>query len=306
MSISSPSPSPVKPLSEYHMRLRVGFGMAFAALGILVLDQLVGNWLGRPIYPFLFLGTAALIGLATLELHTLLDEHPRPPWLLCFASCLAVAFAGLPGLFRDGLPTWNLVTWIATASFLVLVIREMLLFRDAGGVMTRLGLFAFILLYLGLLPGYFLLLRFWPDRSPAMAGTAAMMLVIFVPKCGDIGAYFTGKALGRHRMTPLLSPKKTWEGLAGGLCSSVLVALGVHQFACPLFGSYLEASAFGLVVGVAGVLGDLAESLIKRDCRKKDASHVVPGFGGLLDVVDSVLFAAPVAYWWLLSGSTFR
>ena len=63
--------------------------------------------------------------------------------------------------------------------------------------------------------------------------------------------------------------------------------------------SDLAAAGFGLTVGIAGVLGDLAESLIKRDCRQKDASQVVPGFGGVLDVVDSVLFAAPVAYWWM-------
>ena len=124
--------------------------------------------------------------------------------------------------------------------------------------------------------------------------------MIFVPKCCDIGTYFTGRYLGRHRMTPLLSPKKTWEGLAGGLVAAMATALLVGWLIVPLFRRGAgEAVLFGLVVGVAGVLGDLAESLIKRDCGAKDASQVVPGFGGVLDVVDSVLFAAPVAYWWL-------
>ncbi len=99
-------------------------------------------------------------------------------------------------------------------------------------------------------------------------------------------------------MTPVLSPKKTWEGLAGGLVTSALIAFGLNHF-WPVLSSAVSALGFGLVVGTVGSLGDLAESLIKRDCQRKDASAVVPGFGGVLDVIDAVLFAAPVAYWWI-------
>ena len=99
-------------------------------------------------------------------------------------------------------------------------------------------------------------------------------------------------------MTPVLSPKKTWEGLAGGLALAMVAAFGINRAGGGL--SDLSALGFGLAVGGAGVLGDLAESLIKRDCQKKDASAVMPGFGGVLDVVDAVLFAAPVAYWWFI------
>jgi phosphatidate cytidylyltransferase len=124
-----------------------------------------------------------------------------------------------------------------------------------------------------------------------------------VPKGNDIAAFFTGTFVGRHKMTPLLSPKKTWEGFIGGMIGSVLVAIGlsfaVPKGAAPIFpGGVPEAAAFGVVIGLAGVLGDLAESLIKRDCHTKDASKSIPGFGGLLDVVDSVLFAAPIAFVW--------
>jgi phosphatidate cytidylyltransferase len=100
-------------------------------------------------------------------------------------------------------------------------------------------------------------------------------------------------------MSPVISPKKTWEGLAGGLVMAMLVAVVLNRLLVRLLGSDGSAAAFGAVVGLAGVLGDLAESLIKRDRQRKDASQTVPGFGGVLDVVDSVLFAAPVAYWWM-------
>jgi phosphatidate cytidylyltransferase len=124
-------------------------------------------------------------------------------------------------------------------------------------------------------------------------------LAIFVPKGCDIGAYFTGRLLGRHHMTPLLSPKKTWEGAAGGMVASVAIAIGINRLGPVLPLGLAGEIGFGATVGAAGMLGDLAESLIKRDCQKKDASQAVPGFGGMLDVVDSVVFAAPVAYWWL-------
>ena len=146
--------------------------------------------------------------------------------------------------------------------------------------------------YLALLPSFLAQLRWLPN------GATALALCIFVPKSCDIGAYFTGRGLGRHRMTPVLSPKKTWEGLAGGLVTAMLVALGINHYGAVLSGP-LSALGFGLVVGGAGVLGDLAESLIKRDCQRKDASDVVPGFGGVLDVIDAVVFAAPVAYGWI-------
>lgn len=171
-------------------------------------------------------------------------------------------------------------------------------FREPDRVVVRLALAIFIVAYLGLLPAFLVDLRWWPDDR--LKGVTALVLVIFVPKSCDIGAYFTGRAFGRHRMTPYLSPKKTWEGLAGGIALSAVVAVLVHRLMPPVFrGDDVYAATFGVVLGLAGVLGDLAESLIKRDCGKKDAATMLPGFGGVLDVIDSILFAAPVAWVWL-------
>src|SRR5262249_31722091 len=126
-------------------------------------------------------------------------------------------------------------------------------------------------------------------------------LAIFVPKVCDIGAYFTGRFLGRHKMAPVLSPKKTWEGAAGGLAAAIAISIALDRITdvSPLHGNLALEGGFGLSMGIMSMLGDLAESMIKRDCGQKDASQAVPGFGGILDVVDSVIFPAPLAYVWL-------
>ena len=113
----------------------------------------------------------------------------------------------------------------------------------------------------------------------------------------DVGGYAVGVLFGKHPMVPSISPNKSWEGLVGsllfGITATTLAAtLLAHR---PVWIGLL----LGLTLVATATLGDLAESLIKRDVGRKDASETVPGFGGILDVIDSVLFAAPVAYWWL-------
>jgi phosphatidate cytidylyltransferase len=135
--------------------------------------------------------------------------------------------------------------------------------------------------------------------------------VILTTKSCDTGAYFTGRLLGRHRMIPWLSPGKTWEGLAGGVATAILVgmilaALSRRFLEIPDQVPWWIGALGGLLFGVFGQLGDLAMSLLKRGAGVKDSSKILPGLGGVLDVLDSPLMGAPVAYWLLtlaLSGS---
>lgn len=161
----------------------------------------------------------------------------------------------------------------------------------------------FVFFYVGVL-GSFLLQSRWLGTN-SREGLVAFLLIALVPKVCDIGAYFTGRMMGRHKMVPILSPGKTWEGAAGGLVLALLLAIlaakmGEYFVGRPMF-HFGQLVAVGLLLAVLGQLGDLMESLIKRESRQKDASSRVPGFGGVLDVVDSILFSAPVGYW-LLSG----
>jgi phosphatidate cytidylyltransferase len=275
-------------------RLWMGAVLVLLAVGVLVIDQRLEPW-----YPFLFVFVLALVLASCHELLQLLGPSLRPPGWLCYTSVGLLVAANwpahlLPQAGRAGGLAWAWVLGTFTAVILSAFMVEMATFREPGGSVVRIALTIWATAYLGWLPSFLVQLRWMEDTG---RGSLALALAIFVPKCCDIGAYFTGRFLGRHRMTPVLSPKKTWEGLAGGLAVAVIVAWAINRLGAGL--SDLAAAGLGLTAGLAGVLGDLAESLIKRDCQRKDASQVVPGFGGVLDVVDSVLFAAPVTYCWL-------
>jgi phosphatidate cytidylyltransferase len=279
----------------------MGAILVVLAVAVLVVDQRLAPW-----YPFLLVLLLALAELACFELLRLLPAQRRPfAWLAHLAVAVLVVVNWIPHLeARYQVLTGGPWPWIASALagvILTAFLVEMTVFQEPGESVGRIGAMMFLGGYLGLLPSFFAQLRWLRGSEDAGAthGSLALALAVFVPKGCDIGAYFTGRILGRHPMTPVLSPKKTWEGAAGGLIAAVAIAIGINRLGPVLTSGVMGEIGFGLTVGVAGMLGDLAESLIKRDCQKKDASQAVPGFGGVLDVVDSVVFAAPVAYWWL-------
>jgi phosphatidate cytidylyltransferase len=273
-----------------------------ACLIALAAAMLLGDRRFYPWYPFLFLFFAAVGVGATVELIGLLPDPMRPPRLACAAAVLAVLAANWPyhlGFHALGSPL-ELVGLVFALAVLGAFLLEMARFREPGGSVVRIAVGVWVIAYLGLLPSFLAQLR-WPregDDPLGDRGALALALAIFVPKFCDIGAYFTGRFLGKHPMTPVLSPKKTREGFLGGLVIAALTAL-LGNWWFGVLGSHAAALGFGVTVGLAGIYGDLAESLIKRDCRQKDASSAVPGFGGVLDVIDSIVFAAPVAYYWL-------
>jgi phosphatidate cytidylyltransferase len=129
-------------------------------------------------------------------------------------------------------------------------------------------------------------------------GRYFVMLLVIVTKFTDMGAYIVGSTLGRRKMIPRISPKKTWEGTAGGIAFAVGGAF-LSRWLMPGEMAILtnqHAVVIGLLLGVAAVIGDLAESLIKREAGVKDSSNVLPGHGGALDLIDSFLFTAPLLY----------
>jgi phosphatidate cytidylyltransferase len=127
-------------------------------------------------------------------------------------------------------------------------------------------------------------------------GRPWLMYALLVSWAGDIGAYYVGRSFGRHKLAPRVSPKKSWEGAAASVVTSILLAGGYLAY----FGGVPapEAAAVTVLANAAGQIGDLAESAIKRGAGVKDSGSILPGHGGFLDRVDSTLFALPVVYAW--------
>jgi len=152
-------------------------------------------------------------------------------------------------------------------------------------------------LYVGMLGGSLIRMRGdFPGDGPKL-----IFFLLLVVWLGDAGAYYTGKTFGRHKLSPRISPKKTIEGLAGGILTSVITAVIIHFTFFPNF-PLLHAIIAGVILSCSGVVGDLAESMWKRSADVKDSGTLIPGHGGFLDRFDSIFFTAPIlyTYWHIL------
>ena len=156
--------------------------------------------------------------------------------------------------------------------------------RLVGAMGTFFGTF-----YVGALMGSIVALRM---LGPEPAGRYWVIFLLTVVFVGDAGAYYAGRSLGRHALAPRLSPKKTVEGLVGGIVASIATSVALVELWFPELETTI-AIGLGLMLGLLGVLGDLFESFLKRSAGVKDTSALIPGHGGVLDRIDSVLFAGP-------------
>jgi len=161
----------------------------------------------------------------------------------------------------------------------------------AVGAFANCGANLLSIAYLGALTSFIVKLRI--DFGPIV-----FLVFIFVVKFCDIGAYTFGRMFGKHKFSPIISPKKTWEGMAGGIVFSV-VAASIFARVFDIMAIW-QAVIFGVVFAFLGQLGDLAESMLKRAAEQKDSASAVPGFGGVLDVIDSPLGTAVFAYLFFL------
>ncbi len=188
---------------------------------------------------------------------------------------------------------------LATAMSLALLagLFVMATHRNPKNALTLAGGALLAGVYGGVLLGFWMLVRL--EHSPWM-----LVGAILTTKSCDIGAYFTGMSIGRNKMIPWLSPKKTWEGLAGGIATATLVGAGLAHFASTHAAGadqipWWIGAIGGALAAVIGQAGDLAESAFKRDAGLKDSGAILPGMGGVLDVLDSPLFTGPMVYWLL-------
>jgi phosphatidate cytidylyltransferase len=294
-------------------RLVVSAILIPAFAGLFYLDHRAG-----PSAPVLLALVLLLAVRAVWELVRLFRVRSFEPSFpqTAFFSCVVIVSAWLPhvgsppptaGSAGDvGLPALAF-----GAAVLCLFASNAARYRGPGARMETLGAELLIVSYIGLLLCLTAQLR-WVAGS--QAGYLVLGSLIIAVKCGDSLAYTFGRLFGRRKMAPLLSPGKTWAGAVGGMLGSALGAWAWLHWAPPLFDSSwpscpdLWSIVYGLLVGIAGIVGDLCESLIKRDLGQKDAASLMPGFGGMLDLIDSVLYAGPVAYilWQTLPLSSWQ
>ncbi len=163
--------------------------------------------------------------------------------------------------------------------------------RDSSQALASVAVTLFGLLYIAWFFSFFIKLKFMPG------GALLVAFVVLVTKMGDVGAYLVGGSVGKHSLIPRISPKKTVEGTIGGLVFSVITAI-LSKTYLPSF-PYGHLAVLGLLLGILAQVGDLAESLIKRDCNVKDSGASLSGFGGLLDLMDSLIFTAPIFYFYV-------
>jgi phosphatidate cytidylyltransferase len=239
------------------------------------------------------LATVGLVAAALLaglvEFYRLLEARGLAPFRKTGALLAALIFVEETAIGRSGPPAWPLVALLVLTATL----------RRAGDLALTVPSAAATLLgavYLGALGGALAALRLLP---PVDAGAWRILLLLGAVMAADTFAYFAGHLTGRHRLAPAISPAKTVEGFAGGLVGGVLGALLVRAVGMP--GLPLASTvALGVLVAALGTVGDLLESLLKRWAGVKDSGGLFPGHGGMLDRLDSLLFGAPVLYYYLV------
>jgi phosphatidate cytidylyltransferase len=245
--------------------------------------------------------------LAAGELLAMFRKRGHQPlsWVVYGGVLVTLVAAAVPGLWPEvvaGNPIQG-VGWLAIGfalSVLLAFASELRRFDGGGRATAELALAVFAIAYVGVLVGFLVQLRLFGGGSGQL-GMHALLSMIAIVKMSDIGQYTAGRLFGKHKLAPVLSPGKTWEGVAGGALFACVAAWLVNEIAHHHEVAFSGAEwarmiAYALALVTAGIVGDLTESMLKRDAGVKDSSAWMPGFGGVLDLLDSLMGAAPVAY----------
>jgi len=258
---------------------------------------------GFEILFWLLISAFGMIGL--LEFYRMLDHKGLPNFKITGMICGAVMLGGSFYYFSKIGPAGSYDFEVAVLLFFLLTVfaRQMFtrLRQDEPlqtmaytlfGLLYVLWLFNFVTKIVYLTP---------PLSNGVLTGQFYVLYLIAVTKFADMGAYLTGSAIGRHLMVPHISAKKTWEGFFGALGFALVCSLALFKLMPGHLSAltWTHATILGLLLGFAAIIGDLAESIIKRSTGVKDSGTLLPGIGGALDLLDSLLFTAPLLFFYL-------
>lgn len=288
----APSAEPAVPARrDASLPLRIASAVVF--LPLLVLAARVGGlvWLGF---------TMLVVGLGLREFYRMMESKGLAPhWKSGIFAGVILAAGAYLRVHSGRIAEWN-VGALLTVLVGAIMLAEL---RRGAGKQAVANIAATLLgvVYIGWFGSHIELLRELPRawKLPYALGASFALLPFFIAWTCDTAAYAVGLAFGRTRLMPEVSPHKSVEGAVAGLLAAVGAAFVARAWFAPYL-SAVDAVALGVLVGVLGQLGDLVESLLKRDAAAKDTSRLIPGHGGVLDRFDSVLFAAPVTAYYLL------
>jgi len=257
-------------------------------------------------YEFAFYALICAFGLIALwEFYRMLDHRGLPNFKITAMICGAVMLGGSFYYFAKMGPARSYDFEVAVLVFFLLTVFARQMFarlRDDEPLQTM-AYTLFGLLYVLWLFNFMTKIVYLTPRSSsgAVTGQFYCLYLIAVTKFSDMGAYLVGSAVGRHLMIPHISARKTWEGFFGALAFALLASLMLFKLMPGHLAAlnWTHATVLGLLLGFAAVVGDLAESIIKRSTGVKDSGNFLPGIGGALDLVDSLLFTAPLLFFYL-------
>lgn len=255
---------------------------------------------------------ATLACLGQLEFYSMCRQAGvsvfRIPGMVAGVALIAVTFFTIGPSPESMANAYRWEQVVLVAGLLAILLRQLPYGTD-GKPLASISCSLLGIFYIAYTLNFFTRLVFRWDEAMSgvgigITGCRLVLYLVLVVKITDVGAYFTGRFLGRHKAFPVLSPKKTWEGVAGGVVAAVLASVIFVLAVNGSFGAIRiglpHAVILGLLLSSAGIVGDLFESLIKRASGVKDSGSAVPGMGGVLDVLDSLLFGTPILYLYIV------
>jgi phosphatidate cytidylyltransferase len=257
-------------------------------------------------YELAFYALICVFGLIALwEFYGMLDHRSLPNFKVTGMICGTVMLVGSFYYFAKIGPAQSYDFETAVLLFFLLTVfaRQMFARLRHDEPLQTMAYTLFGLLYVLWLFNFITKIVYVMPRSSsgAVTGQFYVLYLIAVTKFSDMGAYLTGSVIGRHLMIPHISAKKTWEGFFGALVFALLCSLALFKLMPGHLSvlTWTHATILGLLLGFAAVIGDLAESIIKRSTGVKDSGNLLPGIGGALDLLDSLLFTAPLLFFYL-------
>lgn len=264
---------------KVHLGMLMTRTISSLALVAVVTASLFVDWLSGAV-------ATACILLALYEFFTMLEKKGIRIYKY-FGICMGAVIPLSLVLRFEPTKTWELLFILLALLFLTMMQLKR---RKNTGAIVDISTTLFGILYVSWFGSFLIKLRYLPG------GLGLLASLIIITKLGDVGAYLVGSRFGKTLLIPRISPKKSVEGAIGGVVFSVFGALACKE----LLGFPVVHLVFiGVALNILGQLGDLSESLMKRDCQVKDSSGIIPGIGGMLDLLDSLLFSAPVFYFYI-------